>query len=462
MAFGRRKSARTAETPSSKSSVALPAEPVKDPRINEWVELKSQIRAELVEVLDSSSFVDLSRQEAVGQIRPTVDVLVAERDQAISGAMVDRLCRELIDEIIGLGPLESLITRDEIADIMVNGYRNVFIEVNGKVERAPISFSSDEQLLQICQRIVRQVGRRVDESSPICDARLLDGSRVNVIIPPLAIDGPTLTIRKFRKERLTLSDLVKFRSISRDGAELLGVISKIRCNTIISGGTGSGKTTLLNCLTGFIENTERIVTCEDAAELQLQQRHVVRLETRPPNIEGGGQISMTDLVRNCLRMRPDRIIVGEVRGSEAFDLLQAMNTGHDGSMGTLHANSAREALFRLESMIAASPAGSALPARAVREMIVSSVDVIVQSERLRDGRRVISTITEIVGMEEDTIVTQDLMQFQIEGTADDQTIVGQHRGLGVANPKFARRAVQYGEVARLADTLLRLNEGASA
>ena len=269
----------------------------------------------------------------------------------MSIAEQEALLQDICNDVLGYGPLEPLLARDDIADIMVNGAGRVFIEVGGKIQLTPIRFRDNAQLMNICQRIVSQVGRRVDESSPICDARLLDGSRVNVIAPPLSLDGPTLTIRKFRKDKLTLDDLVRFGSISAAGARVLGVIGRARCNVLISGGTGSGKTTLLNCMTAYIDTEERVITCEDAAELQLQQPHVVRLETRPPNLEGQGQITMRDLVRNCLRMRPERIIVGEVRGPEAFDLLQAMNTGHDGSMGTLHANSPREAISRLESMI---------------------------------------------------------------------------------------------------------------
>ena len=426
-------------------------------RINSWRDAKSSIRSALVDVLDSSDLTDESRADAVGRIRPIVEVIVRDQDLAVVPSDLDRMCRELIDEIVGFGPLEQLIARDDIADIMVNGHKTVYIEVNGRVEVAPISFSSDEQLLQICQRIVRQVGRRIDESSPICDARLLDGSRVNVIIPPLAIDGPVLTIRKFKKDRLKLDDLVKFRSITRPGAALLGLLSRVRCNIVISGGTGSGKTTLLNCLTGYIDDGERIVTCEDTAELQLQQRHVVRLETRPPNIEGAGQITMGDLVKNCLRMRPDRIIVGEVRGGEAFDLLQAMNTGHDGSMGTLHANSPREALFRLESMITASPSGSALPLRAIREMIAGSVDIIVQADRMRDGRRVISSITEVTGIEDGTIVTQELMSFRIEGTTEIGSVRGRHIGSGISSPNFLHRADEFGDHDTALSVLAQIN-----
>ena len=343
------------------------------------------------------------------------------------------------------------MARDDISDIMVNGAGDVFIETGGRVQKTAVRFQDDEHLYNICQRIVGQVGRRVDESSPICDARLADGSRVNVIVPPLALEGPTLTIRKFRKDKLKLDDLVRFGSITPEGAEILRIIGRVRCNVLISGGTGSGKTTLLNCLTGFIDRDERIITCEDAAELQLQQPHVVRLETRPPNIEGLGEVTMRDLVKNCLRMRPERIIVGEVRGGEAFDLLQAMNTGHDGSMGTLHANSPREALSRLESMI--SVGGIRLDQRTLREMMVSSIDVIVQASRLRDGRRVITNITEVVGMEGDVVITQDLFGYEITGEGDGGAVLGRHTASGIGRPAFWDRAVYYGEHVRLAAAL---------
>jgi pilus assembly protein CpaF len=305
--------------------------------------------------------------------------------------------------------------------------------------------------MNICQRIVSQVGRRVDESSPICDARLPDGSRVNVIAPPLALDGPTLTIRKFKKDKLTLDQLVRFGTITPEGATILQIIGRSRCNVLISGGTGSGKTTLLNCLTAYIEQTERVITCEDAAELQLQQPHVVRLETRPPNLEGEGAVTMRDLVRNCLRMRPERIIVGEVRGPEAFDLLQAMNTGHDGSMGTLHSNSPREALSRIESMI--TMGGFSLPSKTLREMIVNSIDVIVQVMRLRDGSRRITHITEVVGLEGDVITTQDIFLYDILGEDQNGRILGRHRSTGIGRPKFWERARYFNEENRLAAAL---------
>jgi pilus assembly protein CpaF len=334
---------------------------------------------------------------------------------------------------------------------MVNGSGRIFIEVGGKVQETDIRFRDNTQLLNVCQRIVSRVGRRVDEASPICDARLPDGSRVNVIAPPLAIDGAVLTIRKFKKDKLTLDQLTRFGTISPEGAEVLKIIGKVRCNIVISGGTGSGKTTLLNCLTNYIEPDERIITCEDTAELQLQQPHVVRLETRPPNLEGEGEITMRDLVRNCLRMRPERIIVGEVRGPEAFDLLQAMNTGHDGSMGTLHANSPREAMSRMEAMV--TRGGFALPSKTIREMICTSVDVIVQVQRLRDGSRRITHITECLGMEGDVPITQDLFVYEIGGEDEHGKIIGRHRSTGIGRPHFWERAQYYGEEGRLAAAL---------
>jgi pilus assembly protein CpaF len=369
----------------------------------------------------------------------------------MSIAEQEELLDDICNDVLGYGPLEPLLARDDIADIMVNGSSTIYIEVAGKIQRTAIRFRDNQQLLNICQRIVSQVGRRVDEASPICDARLPDGSRVNAIVPPLAIDGPSLTIRKFKKDKLTLDQLVKFGSITPEGADVLKVIGRSRVNTIISGGTGSGKTTLLNCMTNYIDHDERIITCEDAAELQLQQPHTVRLETRPPNLEGEGQVTMRDLVRNCLRMRPERIIVGEVRGPEAFDLLQAMNTGHDGSMGTLHANSPREALSRLESMI--TMGGFALPPRTIREMIVSSVDVIIQASRLRDGSRRITHITEVLGLEGEVVITQDLLVYDIIGEDANGKLKGRHRSTGIGRPRFWERARYYGEEERLAAAL---------
>lgn len=413
--------------------------------------LKSDLFTSLVDAIDLSTLSVLSDDQARKEVASVLTDIIAEKQISISTSQTSTVIEQIIDQVLGYGPMQPLLNRDDIADIMVNGAGKVFIEVNGKMEETDVRFDSDEQLMNICQRIVSAVGRRVDAGSPICDARLPDGSRVNVIAPPLAIDGPTLTIRKFRKDKLTLDQLVDFGSITPEGAEVLRVIGRVRCNVLISGGTGSGKTTLLNCLTASIDADERIVTCEDSAELQLQQPHVVRLETRPPNLEGEGLVTMRDLVKNCLRMRPERIIVGEVRGGEAFDLLQAMNTGHDGSMGTLHANSPREALARLESMIAIG--GYTLPSKTVKEMMVSSIDVIVQAARLRDGSRRITHITEVIGMEEDVITTQDLFVYEMNGETPDGTILGRHRSTGVARPAFWERARYYNENDRLAEAL---------
>ncbi len=388
--------------------------PPTDSRHSEaYYETKGTIFGALIEAIDLAQLAKLDAESAREEIRDIVNEIIAIKTIVMSISEQEELLDDICNDVLGYGPLEPLLARDDIADIMVNGSGTIYIEVNGKIQKTGIRFRDNQQLLNICQRIVSQIGRRVDESSPICDARLPDGSRVNVIVPPLAIDGPALTIRKFKKDKLTLDQLVRFGTITPEGAEILKVIGRCRVNTIISGGTGSGKTTLLNCLTQFIDHDERIITCEDAAELQLQQPHVVRLETRPPNLEGEGQITMRDLVRNCLRMRPERIIVGEVRGPEAFDLLQAMNTGHDGSMGTLHANTPREALSRVESMI--TMGGYSLPSRTIREMICGSVDVIVQAARLRDGSRRITHITEVLGMEGDVIITQDLFVYDMMG-----------------------------------------------
>ncbi|MCG5478911.1 CpaF family protein [Sinorhizobium alkalisoli] len=430
---------------------AAPAAVAKTEKSQQYYGLKKEIFSALIATIDVAALSNMDGEEARREIGVIVDDIVAAKKAGLSKSEQDALLEDICNDILGYGPLEPLLARDDIADIMVNGASQVFIEVGGRVQETGIRFRDNEQLLNICQRIVSQVGRRVDEASPICDARLADGSRVNVIAPPLAIDGPSLTIRKFKKEKLNLDQLVRFGSISPEGAEILKIIGRVRCNVLISGGTGSGKTTLLNCLTGYIDNGERIITCEDAAELQLQQPHVVRLETRPPNIEGLGEITMRSLVKNCLRMRPERIIVGEVRGPEAFDLLQAMNTGHDGSMGTLHANSPREAISRVEAMI--TMGGNSLPAKAIREMLVSSVDVIVQAARLRDGSRRITHITEVLGMEGDVVTTQDLFVYDILGEDAKGNIIGQHRSTGIGRPGFWDRARYYGEEARLARAL---------
>jgi len=445
-------SAPSAQPSTRKSGHAVPAtEQPYEIKSNEYYDIKQELFNALIEVVDVVQITKMNSADARAEIRDVVNEILVAKKVPMSLAERQELIEDICNDILGYGPLEPLLARDDIADIMVNGNTNIFIEVQGRVRETNIRFRDPTQLLNVCQRIVSQIGRRVDESSPICDARLPDGSRVNVIVPPLAVDGTALTIRKFKKDKLTLDQMIEYGSISSAGAEILRVIGRIRCNVLVSGGTGSGKTTLLNCLTRYIDPDERIVTCEDAAELQLQQPHVVRLETRPPNLEGEGRITMRDLVRNCLRMRPERIIVGEVRGDEAFDLLQAMNTGHDGSMGTLHSNSPRDALARLESMILMG--GFALPAKTIREMICASVDVIVQTQRLRDGSRRITHITEILGMEGDVATTQDLLVYDIQGEDGNGMLVGTHRGTGIGRPRFWERAQYYGEERRLAAAL---------
>jgi pilus assembly protein CpaF len=440
--------------PATPARLAVPAPPAlaTDTRRSEsYYETKGTVFGALIEAIDLSQLARLDADAAREEIRDIINEIIAIKNIVMSISEQEELLDDICNDVLGYGPLEPLLARDDIADIMVNSAGTVYIEVAGKIQKTGIRFRDNQQLLNICQRIVSQIGRRVDESSPICDARLPDGSRVNVIAPPLALDGPALTIRKFKKDKLRLDNLVKFNSITPEGAEVLKVLGRCRVNTIVSGGTGSGKTTLLNCLTQFIDDDERIITCEDAAELQLQQPHVVRLETRPPNLEGEGQVTMRDLVKNCLRMRPERIIVGEVRGPEAFDLLQAMNTGHDGSMGTLHANSPREALSRIESMI--TMGGYSLPSRTIREMIVASVDVVVQAARLRDGSRKITHITEVVGMEGDVIITQDLFVYELTGEDAQGNLIGLHKSTGIGRPKFWERARYYGEEKRLAAAL---------
>src|SRR6202522_1742709 len=433
-----------------------PVAKVVDDRSEDYYQIKSTIFNALIDTIDLGQLAQLDAESAREEIRDIVNEIISIKAVVMSIAEQEHLLVDICNDVLGYGPLEPLLARDDIADIMVNGASRVFIEVGGKVQLTNIRFRDNAQLMNICQRIVSQVGRRVDESSPICDARLLDGSRVNVIGPPLSLDGPTLTIRKFKKDKLKLDDLVRFGSISPDAARVLQVIGRSRCNILISGGTGSGKTTLLNTLTAFIDVDERVITCEDAAELQLQQPHVVRLETRPPNLEGQGQITMRDLVRNCLRMRPERIIVGEVRGAEAFDLLQAMNTGHDGSMGTLHANSPREAISRLESMI--TMGGFALPTKTIREMIVGSIDVIIQAERLRDGSRRITKVTEVVGTEAEVVITQDLLVYEMDGEDETGRIRGKHKGTGIVRPACWERARYFNLERELADALDKVNQ----
>ncbi|BAQ49014.1 MULTISPECIES: CpaF family protein [Methylobacterium] len=437
---------RRAEAPPREIAV-----PVETARSDDYYRTKSMIFGALIEAIDLTQLARLEPDAAREEIRDIVIEIIGLKNVVMSIAEQEELLDDICNDVLGYGPLEPLLARDDIADVMVNGANRTYIEVGGKIQLTNVRFRDNQQLMNICQRIVSQVGRRVDEASPICDARLPDGSRVNVIAPPLAIDGPALTIRKFKKDKLTLDQLTRFGSISPEGAKILQIIGRVRCNVVVSGGTGSGKTTLLNCLTRYIDDDERVITCEDAAELQLQQPHVVRLETRPPNLEGQGQVTMRDLIKNCLRMRPERIIVGEVRGPEAFDLLQAMNTGHDGSMGTLHANSPRECLARIESMIAMG--GFSLPSKTLREMIAGSIDVVVQAARLRDGSRRITHITEVMGMEGDVITTQDLFVYDVVGEDPNGKLIGRHRSTGVGRPRFWERARYYGEDRALAAAL---------
>ncbi len=402
---------------------------------------RNRIWLDLRDGIDLKALARMEGPAAREEVRSAVQEIARFRNLDLTPAELEKIAKECGDDMLGFGPLEPLLERDDIADIMINGPETIYIETKGKIEKTKIKFRDNQHLVTVCQRIVGAIGRRVDEASPICDARLPDGSRVNVIIPPLAIDGAAMTIRKFSKEKLTLEKLVDFGSMTPSCAKLVMAIGRCRVNCLVSGGTGSGKTTMLNCLTRYIDPGERIITCEDAAELQLQQPHVVRLETRPPNLEGVGEVTMRDLVKNCLRMRPERIIVGEVRGPEAFDLLQAMNTGHDGSMGTVHANNPREALSRMENMIAMG--GLNLPQKAVREQISSAVNVVIQVQRLRDGSRKTTHVTEITGMEGDVVTMQDLFILEIEGEDENGKLITRQRSTGL-RPKFYDKARQYG------------------
>jgi pilus assembly protein CpaF len=405
------------------------------------VEAKERIFPILMEHIDASAINELSREELAEQVGLVIGDLTVQEKINLNHVEHRDLVTLILNDMLGLGPLEPLLADDAITDIMVNGPSQVYAERKGKLELTDVKFRDDQQLINIAQKIVSAVGRRVDETSPICDARLLDGSRVNVIIPPLAIDGASISIRKFSKKKITLEKMAEIGSISPKMCRLLQIAGRCRMNIIISGGTGSGKTTMLNAISRNIDPGERVVTIEDAAELQLQQPHVVRLETRPPNLEGNGEITMRDLVKNALRMRPDRIILGEVRGGEAIDLLQAMNTGHDGSLGTLHANKPREALVRLENMV--NMAGLNLPAKAIRAQIAEAVGIVVQVNRMRDGGRRCTYITEVVGMEGDVIVTQDLYTYQYQGEGEDGKLRGEFLSSGL-RPYFMERAEYFG------------------
>ncbi len=401
---------------------------------------KSKVHPLVMDRLDVSAASQLPREDLTRQIGEIVHEICIDEKLNLNMPEQQAIVDIMLDDMLGLGPLEPLLADELVTDIMVNGPKQVYVERRGKLELSDVTFQNDEHVLNIARRIVSQIGRRVDETTPLVDARLMDGSRVNIIIPPLAIDGPSISIRKFSKKGITLDVMQRQNNISQSMATVMKIAARSRLNILISGGTGSGKTTLLNAMSQLIDPGERIVTIEDAAELQLQQPHVVRLETRPPNLEGSGEITMRDLVKNTLRMRPDRIILGEVRGAEAVDMLQAMNTGHDGSLGTLHANRPREALTRLENMIGL--AGINLPAKAVRTQIASAIHMIIQVSRMRDGMRRITHIEEIVGMEGEIITTQNLFTYEFQGEGKDGLLLGAFKSSGL-RPHFTPKAAYF-------------------
>ncbi len=412
--------------------------------------VKQQVMPILMQRIDISVASSLGPDELRAQIAEIVEQIIIDLRIQLNATELRSIVRLLVDDMVGLGPLEPLLADETITDIMVNGPRQIYVERKGKLDLTDVTFRDDAHVIHVATRIVTEVGRRIDESTPLVDARLKDGSRVNIIIPPLAIDGPTIAIRKFSKKEITLDVMARQANISTDAATVLKIAGRARLNILISGGTGSGKTTLLNAMSRMIDHGERTVTIEDAAELQLQQPHVVRLETRPANIEGEGEITIRHLLKNALRMRPDRIIVGEIRGEEAIDMLQAMNTGHDGSMGTIHANTPRDALTRLENMVAMS--GFKLPAEAVREQIQSAVHMIVQVSRMRDGKRRITRVTEITGMEGDVVTTQDLFRYVYDGENADGSLAGRFECSNL-RPHFMPRAEYFGLGNRLLEAM---------
>ena len=399
-------------------------------------EIKSRLHRTLINRMDLTKLSSLTQEQAHAEVSRLAETLLSQDAMPLSVAERERLVNDVQHELFGLGPLEPLLADSTISDILVNSHRTIYIERRGKLERTDVSFKDDEHLMRVIERIVSSVGRRIDESSPMVDARLQDGSRVNAIIPPLSIDGPVLSIRRFGAEPLKMEKLVEYKALTREIAEMLQMCVTARLNTLISGGTGAGKTTLLNALSAYIPDTQRIVTIEDSAELQLQQPHVVRLETRPSNIEGKGEVAQRDLVKNALRMRPDRIVIGEVRGGEAIDMLQAMNTGHDGSLTTIHANTPRDALSRLETMIQMT--GMNLSERAMRQQIASALDVVLQVARLSDGTRRVTSISEITGMEGDTITMQEVFHFERTGISPQGEVIGRFRPTGI-RPRFAEK-----------------------
>lgn len=404
-------------------------------------ELKVELHQRLLDLINLSALDGMSREQVQDEIGDIVQEELAKQKHALNLAERRQLVDDVLDELLGLGPLEPLLKDPTINDILVNGHARVFVERYGKLEMSAARFKDERHLLRIIQKIVSAVGRRIDESSPLVDARLADGSRVNAVVPPLALDGSLLSIRKFAKVPISMARLVEIGSMPEPIAEVLKAVVQSRRNVLISGGTGSGKTTMLNAMSAFIDNSERIVTIEDSAELQLQQDHVARLETRPPNIEGRGEIAQRDLVKNALRMRPDRIIVGEVRSGEAFDMLQAMNTGHDGSMTTVHANTPRDALSRVEQMIGMS--GIDIPARSARSQISSAINVVLQLARLSDGRRRLMSVSELSGMEGDVITMQEIFRFRQTGRSADGAVIGRFEATGI-RPRFLEDAISHG------------------
>jgi pilus assembly protein CpaF len=406
-----------------------------------YQDLKERVHQRVIELLDLPAVSVMNQETLTPQLAKVIEQTLQQESVPLNLRERTQLTQDILHEVLGLGPLEPLLSDPTVADILVNTYKQVFVERYGRLELTPIRFRDDTHLRKIIDKIVARVGRRIDESSPMVDARLVDGSRVNAIIPPLALDGPSLSIRKFSKDPLQLDNLIEKKSLTPEMGEFLQGIVRARLNVLISGGTGCGKTTILNVLSGFIPSHERIITIEDAAELQLRQEHVVRLETRPSNIEGRGEVTQRDLVRNALRMRPDRIIVGEVRGPESLDMLQAMNTGHDGSLTTLHANSPRDALTRLETLVAM--AGLNLSTKALRHYISSALNVIIQLTRLSDGSRKVTGIQEVTGMEGEVVTTQEIFNFQQAGMDQQGRIKGRFKASGV-RPKFIERFQAYG------------------
>ncbi|MBU3628868.1 CpaF family protein [Polynucleobacter sp. AP-Reno-20A-A9] len=432
----------------TRDGVLLGEKSLLDERAQGAANLRALLHERLLKTIDLSAVDRMVDSELKVYLKSCIQKIVADDKIVIGEDNLAHLVYEIQNEIIGLGPIEPLISDPTISDILVNNYKTIFVERKGRLERTNVQFDNDAHLLKVIEKIVERVGRRIDESSPMVDARLPDGSRVNAIIPPLALDGPALSIRRFSEIPLSVNNLIEYGSLTSDMALIIGALVKVKTNILISGGTGSGKTTLLNVMSGYIPDNERIITIEDAAELRLQQPHVVRLETRPPNIEGKGEVSQRALVKNTLRMRPDRIIVGEVRGIEVIDMLQAMNTGHEGSLTTIHANTARDALTRLENMVGL--AGVNVMQKALREQIVSGISVIIQVARLSDGRRKIMSIQEITGMEGEVITMQEIFCFEQTGVAPDGSVLGHFRATGI-RPRFADRLQARG--APLADYL---------